>query len=108
MGSFFCYRYPSSVFLGFSLTLLSHSHFPAAARTGGVGSVNPAFARMIVAHVISARTSPNSVALTLNGRSVVGASAYALPWWVLWLRCERPRLLLCSSFCVQTAQDVTQ
>lgn len=51
-------------------------------RTASVGPVQPAYGGWTVATATSAVTSPNSGAATRSARSVVGASACSLPWWV--------------------------
>lgn len=53
-----------------------------AGRTESAGRVQPACGGWTVATVTSASTSPSSGAVTRSARSVVGASACSLPWWV--------------------------
>lgn len=67
-----------------STTVLLHPSSPTrtTGRTASAGPVQPAYGGWTVATATSAATSPNSGAATISARSVVGASACSLPWWV--------------------------
>ena len=56
---------------------------PIAGRTASVGPVQPAYGGWTVVAATSAVTSLNLGAATKSARSVVGANACSLLWWVM-------------------------